>query len=62
MKPIIALVIIVGLTIMASAASVLRPLVVRPAAPLVGKILLVNGSNFLLRTNGTNKVCRAGGC
>ena len=33
---------------------------VTPAA--TGKVLLANGSSFLLETNGTSKVCLAGGC
>lgn len=31
-----------------------------PAA--TGKILLVDGVSFILQTNGTSKICRAGGC
>jgi hypothetical protein len=27
-----------------------------------GKILLVDGVSFILQTNGTSKICRAGGC
>ena len=27
-----------------------------------GKILLVDGASFILQTDGTSKVCRAGGC
>lgn len=27
-----------------------------------GKILLVDGTSFLLKVDGTSKVCRAGGC
>lgn len=38
---------------------------VGPAASgsaLAGKLLLVDGVSFLLQTDGTSKVCRAGGC
>lgn len=30
--------------------------------PPTGKILLSDGSSFILQTNGTSKICRAGGC
>lgn len=34
-----------------------------PAAPAAsGKILLVDGASFILQTDGTSKICRAGGC
>lgn len=30
--------------------------------PISGKLLLVDGSSFLLQTDGTSKICLAGGC
>lgn len=35
---------------------------VQPPSQPNGKILLVDGSSFILQTNGTSKICRAGGC
>lgn len=33
------------------------------AAPVAaGKILLVDGTSFILQTDATSKICRAGGC
>jgi hypothetical protein len=30
--------------------------------PISGKLLLVDGVSFLLQTDGTSKICLAGGC
>lgn len=32
------------------------------AAQPTGKILMVDGASFLLKVDGTSKICRAGGC
>lgn len=31
-------------------------------AAVTGKILLVDGASFILQTDGTSKICLAGGC
>lgn len=36
--------------------------VTNAAPPISGKLLLADGSSFLLQTDGTSKICLSGGC
>lgn len=60
---IIAVTMGLALLAVADAASVLRPLVKRPAPPASnGKVLLADASSFILQTDAASKICIAGGC
>lgn len=57
---LVTAVFISGFAPLAATASVL--ILTRPAASVMGKILLADGTSFLLLTDGTSELCRAGGC
>lgn len=39
-----------------------RPHLGGTAAPSTNRLLLVDGTSFMLQTDGTSKICLAGGC